>query len=124
MPWAIKNDLAAVNPAEKVEKLSNVSEGYYTWTDQDVEAFEAHWPVGSRPRLAMAIMLYLGVRRSDAVLIGRRHESRDGLSVTFSQFKGRKKNPKVLTLPILTPFRAILDTSPLGRETWLETNFG
>jgi integrase len=72
----------------------------------------------------MSIMLYLGVRRSDAVLIGRKHESRDGLSVTFSQFKGRRKNPKVLTLPILPPFRVILNESQLGRETWLETNFG
>jgi hypothetical protein len=36
-------------------------------------------------------MLYLGVRRSDAVPIGRKHESKDWLSVTFVQFKGRKK---------------------------------
>jgi integrase len=58
---------------------------------EDVETFEAHWSPGSRPRLAMSIMLYLGVRRSDAVLIGKKHESSDGGSVTFAQFKGRKK---------------------------------
>jgi len=122
--WAIRNDLATVNPAEKVEKLGSGSDGYYTWTDQDVETFEAFWSVGSRPRLAMSIMLYLGVRRSDAVLIGKKHESKDGFSVTFAQFKGRKKGAKVLTLPILQPFRAILDASELGRVTWLETAFG
>ena len=72
----------------------------------------------------MSIMLYLGVRRSDAVLIGKNHESRDGLSVTFAQFKGRKKGIKLLTLPILPPLRAILDASALGRETWLETASG
>ncbi len=69
-------------------------------------------------------MLYLGVRRSDAVLIGKKHESRDGLSVTFQVFKGRKKGAKILTLPILAPLRAILDASQLGSETWLETAFG
>jgi integrase len=122
--WAIKNDLATNNPAEKIEKLGGGSEGYYTWTDQDVEVFENYWPVGSRPRLAMAIMLYLGVRRSDAVLIGTKHESRAGLSVTFAQFKGRKKGVKLLTLPILPPLRSILDASALGRETWLETSLG
>jgi hypothetical protein len=42
--WAIKNDLATVNPAEKLEKLGGGSDGYYTWTDQDVETFEAFWP--------------------------------------------------------------------------------
>ena len=44
--------------------------------------------------------------------------------MTFAQFKGRKKVVKVLTLPILLPLRAIVDTSTLGRETWLETAFG
>ncbi len=72
----------------------------------------------------MAIMLYLGVRRSDAVQIGLKHESRDGLSVSFAQFKGRKKSAKLLTLPILPSLRAILDASKRGCETWLETNFG
>jgi integrase len=122
--WAIKNDLATFNPAEKLEKLAGRSDGYYTWTDDDVEAFEAHWPVGSKPRLAMSIMLYLGVRRSDAVAIGKKHESKDGLSVIFSQFKGRKKGTKFLTLPILPPLRAILDASELGKETWLEAAGG
>src|SRR5262249_17493701 len=93
-------------------------------TDQDVETFEDYWPLGSRPRLAMAIMLYLGVRRSDAVLIGKKHESKDKLSVTFQQFKGRKKGPKMLTLPILAPFRAVLDASELGGKVWLETSLG
>jgi integrase len=67
---------------------------------------------------------YLGVRRSDALLIGKKHESRDGLCVMFQVFKGRKKGAKILTLPILPPLRAILDASQLGRETWLETAFG
>jgi integrase len=122
--WAIKNDLATFNPAEKIERLGGRSDGYYTWTDQDVEAFEAFWPIGSRPRLAMSIMLYLGVRRSDATLIGKKHESKDGQEVTFQVFKGRKRGANVLTLPILPPFRAILDASELGGATWLETSLG
>jgi integrase len=122
--WAIKNDLAAANPAEKLEKLSGRSEGFYTWTEDDVEAFESHWAISTRPRLAMAIMLYLGVRRSDAVLIGRKHQSRDGQTLSFQMFKGRKKGVRVLTLPILPPLRAILDASALGQEAWIETSVG
>jgi integrase len=122
--WAIKNDIATVNPAEKLEKLGGRTEGFYTWTEDDVEAFEKRWPAGTRPRLAMAIMLYLGVRRSDAVVIGRHHESQDGQMVTFRMFKGRKKGVRMLTLPILAPLRAILDASELGQEAWLESNLG
>ncbi|MGA9767269.1 MAG: tyrosine-type recombinase/integrase [Rhodomicrobium sp.] len=122
--WAVKYDLATTNPAEKFEKLRSATNGLYTWTEQDVERFEDYWPVGSRPRLAMAIMLYLGVRRSDAVLIGRKQESRDGETVTFQVFKGHKRGSAVLTLPILPPLRAILDASALGHDTWLETSLG
>jgi integrase len=120
----LKNDLWISNPAEKLEKLSAGSEGFYTWMDQDVEAFEAFWPAGSKPRLAMVIMPYLGVQRSDAVLIGRKHESKDGQEVTFRVFKGRKRGANGLTLPILPPLRAVLDASELGAGAWLETAFG
>jgi len=51
--WAIKNDLAAVNPAEELEKLGGGSDGFHTWAEQDIETFEARWPVGSQARLAM-----------------------------------------------------------------------
>jgi len=36
----------------------------------------------------------------------------------------RSEERKILTLPILPPFRAILDASELGKETWLDTAFG
>ena len=122
--WAIKNDIATVNPAEKLEKLGAATEGHYTWTDDDIKTFETYWPIGSRPRLAMAIMLYLGVRRSDAAVIGKQHESPDGQMVTFQVFKGRKKNVCVLALPILPPLRAILDASELGQKAWVESDLG
>ena len=59
-----------------------------------------------------------------AVLIGRKYESKVGQCVTFQVFKGRKKSATVLTLPILPPFRDILDASELGSGTWLETLLG
>jgi integrase len=36
-----------------------------SWTDAEIARFEAHWPVGSQERLAFALMLYTGQRRSD-----------------------------------------------------------
>lgn len=122
--WAIKNELATTNPAEKVERIAGKSEGFYTWTEEDVTKFEKRWPIGTKARLAMSIMLYLGVRRSDAVLLGRPHEAHDGLSVTFQQFKGRRRSNKYLTLPVLPPLRTVLASSELGDYTWLVTEFG
>jgi enterobacteria phage integrase len=36
-----------------------------SWTDAEIEAFEQHWPVGTKERRAFALMLYTGQRRSD-----------------------------------------------------------
>ncbi len=72
----------------------------------------------------MSIMLYRGVRRSDGVLIGRKYESKDRQCETFQVFKGRKKCVTVLTLPILPPFRDLLDAIEPGSGTWLETLLG
>jgi integrase len=121
--WAFKNDHIAVNPAAGVERLRGNVRGFYTWTERDVEIFEAAYPMGAREHVAMSVMLYLGVRRSDAVRLGPRQEAKDGKSITFDVWKGRKRSGKVLTLPILPPLRAALDAAG-GAETYLTTASG
>jgi len=122
--WAIKQGIAKLNPVSGVEKLSSSGNGYYTWTEDDVERFETHYPVGTRERLAMAIMLYLGVRRSDAVRLGPQHVDKEGNSITFPVFKGRKNSLRMLTLPILPPLKAIIDASEVGETAYLLTKSG
>ena len=70
---------------------------------EDVEAFEAFWPIGSKPRLAMSIMLYLGVRRSDACLIGKKHESRDGQYGDFPGVQGAQEGRQCADTTDLAP---------------------
>jgi hypothetical protein len=38
------------------------TEGYRTWSESDIEEFEAAHPVGSRARLALALLLYTAQR--------------------------------------------------------------
>jgi len=33
---------------------------HHTWTDAELEQFEAKWPLGTRPRLAYALLFYTG----------------------------------------------------------------
>lgn len=61
--------------------------GYRTWTEAEIAQYEAHWPSGSVPRLALAMLLYTGQRRSDVVRIGRMHLSPDGRSIDVRQVK-------------------------------------
>jgi integrase len=61
------------NAARDVPYLKSSSEGFHSWTIEEVEQFEACHPIGSKARLAMAVMLYTGQRRGDAVLFGPHH---------------------------------------------------
>lgn len=44
---------------------------YHTWTESELTAYEAQWPVGTRERLAFDILLYTGQRAGDAVRMKR-----------------------------------------------------
>src|SRR5262245_17620934 len=64
------------------------SEGLHPWTVAEVEQFEACYPIGSKARLALALLMYTGVRRSDVVKLGRQHV-RDGW-ITIAPQKNRR----------------------------------
>jgi integrase len=87
-----------------------------------VEKFEKRYAVGTKARLALALLLYTGQRRSDVVLFGRQHV-RDG-ALKFTQVKGRNRAPKRLVLPVLPELQEIIDATPTGDLTFLITQFG
>jgi integrase len=66
----------------------------HSWTEQEIAAFEAHHGIGTRARLAMALLLYTAQRRSDVVRMGRQHV-RSGVLIVRQQKTGR-----VLEIPI------------------------
>jgi integrase len=115
--YAVEDNLIDRNPAAEVGYLRPKTEGYHTWTTQEVCQFEARWPIGTKPRLAMALLLYTGQRRSDVVTLGRQHE-RDGV-LYYRQLKTAME----MATPILPELREILDASPCGDLTYLVTHF-
>lgn len=57
---AAKPPLATHNPAIGVKPINKGSEGFHTWTPKELEQFRAFYPLGTKPRLAMEIMLNVG----------------------------------------------------------------
>lgn len=111
------------NPAAGVSYLPPKRQGgFHTWTDEEVAMYEARHPVGTMARLALDIFLYTGVRRSDAIRMGRQME-RDG-KLHFTEFKGRNKTPKDRILRILPELRASIDATPSDNLNYLVTSFG
>ena len=48
-----------------VRKLRYRSDGFHTWSEQEIAKFEQHWPIGTRQRLAFDLLLYTGQRSAD-----------------------------------------------------------
>jgi integrase len=120
--FAIGRRLAETNPARDVEYLRSGGEGFHAWTLEEVEQYEAVHPVGTRARLALALLLYTAQRRSDVVLFGRQHIRAGKLQ--FTQQKNRRKSPVTLSIPVVPELQGIIDASPCGDLTFLVTEFG
>ncbi len=115
--------LSQTNPARDVAyRKSNNPDGFHTWTLEEVEQYEKRHPVGTKARLALALCLYTFQRRSDVHRIGAAHEKNGRL--VFTQFKGRKKHPVHMELPILPELRTILDTTETGDLVYLLNDLG
>jgi integrase len=114
---------AAKNPAREVAYFkSNNPDGFRAWSEGDVARYEARHPIGTKARLALDLLLYTGVRRSDVVRLGPQME-RDG-KLVFTETKGRSQLTKSHELPILAPLRRSIDTTPTGHLVYLVTAFG
>jgi len=120
--WAIAEEHATANPARDVPYLRSGSEGFHTWEIDEVEQFERWHPVGTKARLALALLMYTGVRRSDVVGLGRQH-IRDGWFKITVQ-KNRARKPVTIELPVLPALADIIAASPTGDLTFLVTHFG
>jgi integrase len=79
------------NPVNETEITRKRDRGIKGWTDEDLAAFEAHWASGTRERLAYALCLYTGQRRSDVIRMGRQHVSGGRISVVQQKTAHRLK---------------------------------
>src|SRR6478672_10278180 len=78
MVHAVETGLRADDPTRDVKAIRVKSDGFHSWTDPEIAQFEAHHAIGSRPRLALGLLLYTGQRRSDVVTMGKQHIDRNG----------------------------------------------
>ena len=53
------------NPARTVKKLRHKSEGFHTWTEEEVAAYRERWTLESRQRLAFELLLGTAQRSAD-----------------------------------------------------------
>lgn len=109
--WACGDGaIVETDPTKGVSLLKGKNDdvGFHTWTEEEVARFEARWPIGTRERLAFDLLLYTGLRRGDAVRVGRQHV-KDGVIYIKAEKTGED-----LFIPILPPFAASIAAAPTG----------
>ena len=120
--WAIPRKLAERNPAKDVPYLSGNPEGWHAWTVEEIRQYEARHPAGSKARLALALLMYTGVRRSDVIRLGRQMVRTGWLR--FTEVKGARRKPKLREIPVLPELEVVIAAGPTGDLTFLVTEFG
>lgn len=118
MQFAVDGGLLKEDPTIGIKNISGKTEGYRTWDEDDIAAFEVRHPVGTRERLALELLLCTAQRRSDVVKMGRQHVRNGAIEVR------QQKTGTQLTVPIHPHLQAALDRMPPGHLTFLTTSFG
>jgi integrase len=115
---AVDMGLIHDNPARNLRKLPVRTEGFHSWTENEVEMFEVTHRPGTRAHLALALLLYTGQRRSDVVRMGWQHIDGSLLNVT------QDKTGAFLKVPMHPKLVAAIKNMPRTNFTFLLTEAG
>lgn len=118
--WAVKDaKLVKVDPTTGISVPRIKSGGFEMWEDEDIAAYEHRWPRGTRERVAFDVLLYTGLRRGDAVRLGRPHV-RNGIARIKTE-KGSKNGQGGVdvTIKLAPELLATLEAGPCGELTFI-----
>jgi integrase len=119
MRFAVATGLRSEDPTEGIERAKAKPGSIHDWTEAEIARYQAYWPVGSMPRLALALPLYTVQRGSDVIRIGKQH-IRPGNKLYVKQ----QKTGTELLLPIHPELQRIIEATPGGDLTFLVTATG
>ncbi len=106
------------NPAKAVLSVRSNSGGFHTWTEAEIAQYEARHPIGTKARLALAILLYTGQRRADAAAMGEDPEKPGYVRVK------QLKTGKPLSIRMHRRLKEAVAACPSGKATFLVSERG
>lgn len=109
--WAVDAEHAKVDPTIGVKNPKRKKgRGFPPWTEAEVDQYYARWPLGTKERVWIDVIQYTGLRKGDAVQLGKQHV-RKGVAALRTEKSGEMVT---VTLPILPILQATLDAGPCG----------
>jgi len=118
MRHAMEIGLRADDPTREVRAIRIRTGGHHSWTDDEIAQFERYHPVGSRARLALALLLYTGQRRGDVIRMGAQHIRNGAIHV-------KQENTGIeLIIPVHPTLAGIIAAAPRDHLTFVTTRLG
>jgi integrase len=106
--WAADARLVKEDPTDRVKVVKPKIKGFPPWGEEDVTAYRNCWPIGTRQRVWLEVLIGTGLRRRDAVMLGKQHV-RDGIATIKTE-----KTDTEVTIPISPQLAEILAVGPTG----------
>jgi integrase len=117
--YAISIGIRQDDPTAGVRFKMPKSDGHRTWTEDDIAAFEAAYPIGTKPRLSLALLLGTALRVSDVIRVGRGHVRNGVLRIV------QQKTGMPVAIPITAALAEIINASaPAQHLTFLISDGG
>lgn len=106
-------NLLRVDPTAGVKVVKAKTEGFAVWTEEDIAAFRQRWPLGTRERVAFEVLFATGLRRGDAVKVGRPH-LRDGVIRITTEKTGER-----VAVAAAAELLEAITAGPIGEMTFI-----
>jgi integrase len=114
--WANDAEHVRTDPTAGVKAPARPkTQGFPVWTEDDVAKYEVRWPIGTKERVWLDVLLYTGLRRGDAVRLGRQH-IRDGVASLRTE---KSQGQVTVTIPILPVLGATLEAGPTSELAFI-----
>lgn len=112
--WAVAAQHLENDPTEGVKNPKRKqTDGFAMWPAEWCAAFEERWPLGTRERVWYEVLFCTGLRRSDAVRVGRQNVRNGRGSIRAA------KNGETAFFMVSDRLQAALDAGPTGDMTWI-----
>lgn len=111
MRLAVDEEWRADDPTVGLKGFSQKTEGFHSWTEDELAAYEARHPLGTKARLAFDLLLYTNQRKGDVVTLGRQHRAGNAHRIT------QQKTGKALELEIVPELEASIAAAVAGGVT-------
>jgi integrase len=115
---AVESGMIQNNPAIGVRRYKRRGEGFHTWSEAEIAQFEAAYPIGTKERLAFAVLLFTSQRVGDAVRMGHQHAKDGRIAVR------QEKTDTPLMIPMHPELLQILASVPRNNLTFIVTDHG